>query len=170
MTSTGDSTGCGLKLASGEEAACLDWNNNYGEDEDKCILFHCGPVPANMMVDAGRITDHAILANSVGPGCGYGCNVGRIAPTDFTFASLLTADNRLKFYLGEGRITEDKLAEDFFGCAGVAHIPHLQDVLLHIGRSGHRHHVSITPGKVLAPVSDAWRDYLGFEVTFPQEG
>ena len=24
---------------------CLDWNNNYGDDEDKCILFHCGPVP-----------------------------------------------------------------------------------------------------------------------------
>lgn len=158
-----------LKLASGQETTCLDWNNNYGEDEDKCILFHCGPVPANLMVDAGRITDHAILANSVGPGCAFGCDVGRIAPTDFTFASLATADSRLKFYLGEGRITEDKIPADFFGCAGVAHIPHLQDVLLHIGRGGHRHHVSMTPGKVLAPVYDAWRNYLGFDVTLPQE-
>ena len=34
-----------LSLASGEPAACLDWNNNYGDDDDKCILFHCGPVP-----------------------------------------------------------------------------------------------------------------------------
>ena len=42
-----------LKLASGQETACLDWNNNYGEDEDKCILFHCGPVPAKLMVATG---------------------------------------------------------------------------------------------------------------------
>ena len=34
-----------LRLASGGPAACLDWNNNYGDDDDKCILFHCGPVP-----------------------------------------------------------------------------------------------------------------------------
>jgi L-fucose isomerase-like protein len=157
-----------LRLASGNEVACLDWNNNYAEDEDKCILFHCGPVPSGMMVERGRISDHLILKNSVGEGCGYGCNVGRIAPTDFTFGSLLTADSRLKFYLGQGRITPDPIAEDFFGCAGVAHIDHLQDVLLHIGRTGHRHHASITPGHVMAPAVEALRDYLGFDVSQPQ--
>jgi len=25
-----------LKRASGQPVACLDWNNNYGEDDDKC--------------------------------------------------------------------------------------------------------------------------------------
>ena len=20
----------------------MDWNNNYGADEDRCVLFHCG--------------------------------------------------------------------------------------------------------------------------------
>jgi L-fucose isomerase-like protein len=159
-----------LGLASGRETTCLDWNNNYGDDEDKCILFHCGPVPANLMVDAGRIVDHSILATTLGAGCAYGCNEGRIAPTDFTFGSLLTADSKLKFYLGQGRFTEDKIAADYFGCAGVAQIDHLQDVLLHIGRVGHRHHVGVTPGSVMAPVTEALQYYLGFDVTLPQKG
>lgn len=33
-----------MSLASEGPAAVLDWNNNYGDDEDKIILFHCGPV------------------------------------------------------------------------------------------------------------------------------
>ena len=34
-----------MQLASQTPATCLDWNNNYGSDPDKVILFHCGPVP-----------------------------------------------------------------------------------------------------------------------------
>jgi L-fucose isomerase-like protein len=159
-----------LHLASGEPATCLDWNNNYGEEDDKCILFHCGPVPKGLMTDRGRIVDHAILANAVGEGCSYGCHVGRIAPGDFTFGSTLTDSGRLRFYLGQGRFTEDKIPEEFFGCAGVAEIEKLQDVLLHVGYSGHRHHVSLTPGLVQAPVREALEHYLGFEVAIPQRG
>ena len=43
-----------------------------------------------MMAGKGRISDHLILANSIGEGRGFGCNVGRIPPDDFTFASLMT--------------------------------------------------------------------------------
>jgi L-fucose isomerase-like protein len=155
----------GLSLASGEVAACLDWNNNYSDEDDKCILFHCGPVPQSMMASRGQITDHAILANAVGQGYGYGCNVGRIAPTPFTFGSLLTEAGKLKFYLGQGRFTADPIPENFFGCAGVAEIPNLQDALQTIGGLGHRHHVSVTPGHVAAPAREAFVKYLGFEVT-----
>ena len=154
-----------LGLASGNVAACLDWNNNYGDDPDKCILFHCGPVPQSMMTGPGRVTDHAILANAVGPGCAFGCNTGRIAPTPFTFGSLLTEEGRLKFYLGQGRFTEDPVPADFFGCAGVAEVPNLQDALQTIGYLGHRHHTSVSPGQVLEPVKDAFTRYLGYEVT-----
>jgi L-fucose isomerase-like protein len=159
-----------LHLASGEPAACLDWNNNYGEEDDKCILFHCGPVPKDLMTDKGKIADHAILANTVGEGCSYGCHVGRIAPFDFTFGSLLTDSGRLRFYLGQGRFTEDKIPAEFFGCAGVAEIEKLQDVLLHVGHNGYRHHVSVTPGLIQAPLGEALERYLGFEVALPQEG
>lgn len=157
-----------LRLASGSPAALLDWNNNYGDDDDRCILFHCGPVPASLMTDRGRLTDHSILANSLGPGCAFGCHQGRIAPTDITFSGLLTDAGTLRLYLGEGRITPDPIPAEFFGCAGVAQISHLQDVLLHIGRYGFRHHVSITPGFVQAPVKEALENYLGFEVSLPQ--
>jgi L-fucose isomerase-like protein len=154
-----------LGLASGNVAACLDWNNNYGDDPDKCILFHCGPVPQSMMTGPGRVTDHAILANAVGPGCAFGCNTGRIAPTPFTFGSMLTEEGRLRFYLGQGRFTEDPVPADFFGCAGVAEVPNLQDALQTIGYLGHRHHTSVSPGRVLEPVKDAFTRYLGYEVT-----
>jgi L-fucose isomerase-like protein len=158
-----------LQLASGKPAACLDWNNNYGEDEDKCILFHCGPVPVSLMADRGRIADHAILANAVGAGCGFGCHVGRIAPFDFTFSSMLTDTGKLRFYLGQGRFTEDEIPAEFFGCAGVAQIEQLQDVLLHVGYNGYRHHVSATSGLVQAPVREALEHYLDFDVAVPQE-
>ncbi|MHB9038597.1 MAG: L-fucose/L-arabinose isomerase family protein [Armatimonadota bacterium] len=157
-----------LSKASGNSAACLDWNNNYGDDPDKCILFHCGPVPQSMMSTKGKVTDHAILANAVGPGCSFGCNVGRIAPTDFTFSSMMTDSGRLKFFVGEGKFTADNIPAEFFGCAGVAEIPNLQQVLLYVGRNGHRHHVSVTPSHVADPVKDALEYYLGFDVASPQ--
>ncbi|MEI6500263.1 MAG: hypothetical protein WCP21_04460 [Armatimonadota bacterium] len=153
-----------LRQASGNVTTCLDWNNNYGDDENKCILFHCGPVPQTMMTKKGDIADHAILANAVGEGCGFGCNVGRIKPGEVSFGSMLTDGGKLKFYLGEGKFTKDPIPADFFGCAGVIEIPNMQDALLKIGYAGHRHHTSVTPGHVVAPVVEAFEKYLGFDV------
>ena len=31
-----------LQLASGKPSALVDWNNNYGDDPNKCVFFHCG--------------------------------------------------------------------------------------------------------------------------------
>ncbi len=151
-----------LQLAAGAPATCLDWNNNYGDEDDKCILFHCGPVPQSLMVERGRISEHAILANVVGKGCSFGCNTGRIAPVPFTFGSLLTEDGELNVYLGEGRFTEDPIPADFFGCAGVAQISDLQYKLQTIGYGGFRHHVSVAPGHVKAPIAEAMCKYLGY--------
>ena len=157
-----------LAAASDGPASCLDWNNNYADDDEKCILFHCGPVPPSMMTARGTIVDHAILENAVGKGAGYGCNVGRIAPTEFTFGSMTTEAGKLKSYLGHGVFTDDVIPKDFFGCAAVAEIRRLQDVLLHVGRYGFRHHVSVTPGSVQAPVHEALARYLDIEVAEPQ--
>jgi L-fucose isomerase-like protein len=157
-----------LHLASYEPVGLLDWNNNYYDEDDKCILFHCGPMPASLMDGKGQITDHSILMSSVGEGNSYGCNVGRIKPMDFTFSSLMTDEGRVKVYLGEGRFTTDPIPSNFFGVAGVAEIPNLQDVLLHIGVHGHRHHVSVTPGQLRRPLAEALGHYLEFDVAAPQ--
>jgi L-fucose isomerase-like protein len=157
-----------VSLASGQPPVCLDWNNNYDDEDDKCILFHCGPAPKSMMVDAGEVVDHAIIATSEGPGCSYGPNVGRIAPMDFTFANLLTTAGAVNVYLGQGRFTADPIPADFFGVAGVAEIEALQDILLYIGRAGHRHHVNLTQGWLQDPLEEALANYLGYEVDLPQ--
>ncbi len=157
-----------MHLASYQPVGLLDWNNNYYDEDDKCILFHCGPMPASLMDGKGHVTDHAILMNSVGEGKSYGPNVGRIKPMDFTFGSLMTDEGRVKMYLGEGRFTHDPIPDDFFGVAGVAEIPNLQEVLLHIGVNGHRHHVSITPGRVSKPLVEALGHYLEFDISLPQ--
>lgn len=157
-----------LDRASGKPSMILDWNNNYGEEENKCILFHCGNVPSDMMNGKGKISDHPILAKSIGFGRGFGCNVGRIAPGDVTFSNLLTEDGKIKIYIGQGIFTDDEIPDDFFGCAGVAEIENLQKVLRYIGDTGHRHHVALASGHVQESVREAAGKYLGFEVVVPQ--
>jgi L-fucose isomerase-like protein len=153
-----------LQLASGQPATCLDWNNNYGDDPNKCVLFHCGPVPQSLMTGKGEVVDHPMFAKALGAGCGWGPNVGRIAPTAMTFASCKTENGQLTFYLGEGEITQDRIADDFFGCAGVARIADLQDKLQMIGYGGYRHHVSVTPGRVERAVREAFTRYLKYDL------
>jgi L-fucose isomerase-like protein len=153
-----------LSLASGNPPTCLDWNNNYGDDAEKCILFHCGPVPQSMMRAKGQIHDHLILANAVGPNCSFGSNVGRIQPSPITFGNVLSEDGRLRMYLGEGEFTNDLVPPEFFGTAGVARIANLQNVLLTIGNEGFRHHVAVTNDKVLAPLHEALTKYLGYDL------
>lgn len=154
-----------LHLASGKPATCLDWNNNYGDDPDKCILFHCGPVPQSLMTAKGEVIDHPMFAKALGAGCGVGCNVGRIAPNRITFASSKTTDGKLYFYMGEGEFTNDTIQEGFFGCGGVAKISDLQDKLYKIGYNGYRHHVSVTTGNLSTALREAFTRYLGYEIT-----
>jgi L-fucose isomerase-like protein len=153
-----------LKLASQRPATCLDWNNNYGDDPNKCILFHCGPVPQGLMTAKGQVIDHPMFAKALGAGCGWGCNVGRIAAAPITFASTKTTDGKLWCYLGEGEFTPDEIEKDFFGCAGVARIENLQGALEYIGHAGYRHHVSVTAGHVGPAVKEAFTKYLGYEL------
>ncbi len=153
-----------LGLASEQPATVLDWNNNYGDDPEKCILFHCGPVPQHLMAGKGQIIEHPMFAKSFGPGCGWGCNSGRIAPNTITFCSAKTEDGRLVFYAGEGRITDDPIEKEFFGCAGVAEIPQLQNKLLRIGKAGFRHHVSLTAGLYERALREAFETYLGYDI------
>lgn len=154
-----------LGLATGGATTLLDWNNNYGDEPDKCILFHCGPVPQVLMRAKGEVTDHVLLQPVLGQGCSWGCNTGRIAAFPFTYGGLVTDNGRAEVYLGEGEFTEDVVPADFFGCAGVARIPNLEDVLLAMARAGHRHHVALAPGLAREAVAEALGGYLGYHVT-----
>ena len=153
-----------LRLASENATSCLDWNNNYGEEEDKCVLFHCGVAPASMLEKPGRIADHDMIAKAMGKGCSYGCYLGRIKASPFTYASSITKDGKLIFYVGEGEFTNDFLPDDTFGSYGVAHINGLQKKLQNIGYNGFKHHVGVSFGQVAEPVKEAFTRYLGYEL------
>ncbi len=153
-----------LQAASQKPSICLDWNNNYSEDENKCILFHCGPVAQQYMTAKGEIIDHKMFAKAYGEGCGWGTNVGRIKAFPMTFASSKTDNGKFIVYVGQGEFTNDVIEEGFFGCGGVAKIEGLQKKLISIGKNGYRHHVSVTNGSYEKVILEAFKTYLGYEI------
>ena len=152
-----------MQLASQKPTACLDWNNNYGDDPDKVILFHCGSTAQSLMRGKGTVTDHKMFAKGC-PGCGWGSNEGRIAPFKMTFSNCKTEDGKLTFYLGEGEFTDDEIEKEFFGCGGVAKIDGLQKKLLKLGREGFRHHTAIGVGHMSHILREAFAYYLGYDI------
>ncbi len=53
---TGVLTMYAMQLAAGSPAALVDWNNNYGDDPDKCTLFHCGNWAKSFLPDIKMAT------------------------------------------------------------------------------------------------------------------
>ena len=152
-----------MSLGSEEPTAVLDWNNNYGEEEDKVILFHCGPVAGSLMTGKGTVTEHKMFAK-VDPGSGWGCNEGRIKAFPMTYSNCQTKDGKLIIYVSEGAMTEDPIEEGFFGCCGVAEIPNLEQKLIKLARGGFKHHTSIGVGQMKEILNEAFINYLGYDV------
>jgi L-fucose isomerase-like protein len=153
-----------MVLASGRPSALLDWNNNYADDGDKCVLFHCSNLPQDLFGKKGVMDYQEIIAGSVGKENTYGTVVGRVRPTEFTYCRVSTDDQRgvIRSYLGEGEFTRDPL--DTFGGYGVAKIDDLEGLLAYICRNGFEHHVAVNPSRVAAVVEEAMTRYLGWEV------
>lgn len=152
-----------MNLASQLPTACLDWNNNYGEDEDKVILFHCGPVAQSLMSEKGLVTEHKMFCKT-DPGSGWGSNEGRIRPFEFTFSNCKTEDGKLYVYESLGEFTGDEIEKGFFGCGGVAKIPSLQDKLIRLARNGFKHHTTVGVGNMKSILDEAFKTYLKYEV------
>lgn len=151
-----------MLLASGKPTAVLDWNNNYGDDEDKVILFHCGPVAQSLMAGKGTLGSHKMFDKG-DPGSGWGVNEGRIAAFPMTFSNCQTKDGKLIIYASEGEFTEDIIEDGYFGCGGVAKIPNLQDKLIKLARGGFKHHTSVGMGHMQAILKEAFTTYLGYD-------
>ena len=153
-----------LAQASQKPAACLDWNNNYGDDENKCILFHCGSTAQGLMEDKGVVGVHKMFAKGNGPDYGWGVNEGRIAAMPMTYASARTENGLIYTYVDEGRMTGEPIEKEYFGCAGVAEISDLQKKIMYMGRNGFRHHTTISAGHYADAIEEAMKTYLGYEV------
>ena len=152
-----------MQLASETPTACVDWNNNYGDDPNKVILFHCGPIAQSLMTEKGTVTDHKMFAKGC-PGCGWGSNEGRIAAFDMTFSNCKTEDGKLICYVDEGRFIDEEIEKEFFGCGGVAVIDDLQRKLIKLAKNGYRHHTAVGKGHMAHIIREAFTTYLGYEM------
>ena len=124
-----------LQLASETPSALLDWNNNYGEDPDKAVCFHCSNLPKHFFKSV-KMDFQQIIAGSVGRENTYGTCEGLIKAGAMSFARLSTDDRHgaIHGYLGEGEFTSDPLTT--FGGAGVVRISNLQGLLRFICEMG----------------------------------
>lgn len=152
-----------LQLATQAPAACLDWNNNYGDDPDKVILFHCGSTAQKLMKEKGKVTSHKMFDKG-DPGSGWGTNEGRIASFPMTYSNCKTEDGKITIYFSEGEFTDDNIEDEFFGCAGVAKIENLQKKLIRLARGGFKHHTTVSVGHVKNVLEEAFKYYLGYDV------
>lgn len=155
-----------LQLASGRPSALVDWNNNYGGDRDKCVLFHCGNWAKEFLPDIA-IGTAPILGTTLGEQNTWGALMGRTPAGPLTFGRVTTDDKsgKIRAYVGEGRLTDDPL--DTFGTRAVAHVPGLQQLLRYVCRNGFEHHTAINIASVANSVHEALETYLGWEVAGP---
>jgi L-fucose isomerase-like protein len=160
---TGVLTMYAMQLAATLPAALVDWNNNYADDENKCVLFHCGNWAKSFLPDI-KIANSPILGSILGVENTYGALEGRTPARPLTFGRLTTADpdGCIRAYVGEGELTNDPL--DTFGNRAVAHIPRLQNLMRKVCRKGFEHHVVMTCSKTAAILAEALGNYLGWEV------
>lgn len=152
-----------LQLASGRPSALVDWNNNYGTDPDKCVLFHCGNWAKDFLPDI-RIGTAPILGTVLGEANTVGALAGRTPAGPVTFGRISTDDftGSIRAYVGEGQFTDDPL--DTFGTKAVVRVPRLPELMQYICRNGFEHHAAMTSAHCATVVAEALENYLGWQI------
>ena len=164
-----------MQLASGKPSAIVDWNNNFGDDPDKAVIFHCSNLPKDLFVEesvsvqnAAKMDYQAIIAGTVGKANTYGTVVGQLKAQPITYCRVSTDDinGQILAYLGEGQLTGETL--DTFGGYGVVSIPNFQKLLNFICENGFEHHVAINPAQIAPAMDEAFTKYMGWSTYFHQ--
>jgi L-fucose isomerase-like protein len=162
-----------MVLASGKASALVDWNNNYGNDPDKGVVFHCSNLPKDIFVDETiskedvPVMDYqAIIAGTVGKENTFGTIVGRVRAVPFTYCRVSTDEFKGKVcaYVGQGELTNDPLKT--FGGFGVVKIPNLQKLLAYICENGFEHHSALNLSQCADTVYEAFTKYLDWDVYY----
>ena len=72
-------------------------------------------------------------------------------------------DGKIVIYASEAKFTDDPIEDGYFGCGGVAEIPHLQDKCITLAKGGFKHHTAICEGHYKDILKEAFTTYLGYE-------
>jgi L-fucose isomerase-like protein len=153
-----------LTLASQKPSALVDWNNNYDDDPNKCIYFHCGNW-AKSLVKEIRISTAEVLGSTLGPENTWGATDGRSPAFPLTYARVDTDDRQgiIKAYYGEGRTTNDPLSR-IPGNSAVVEVEDLQGLMRYVCKNGFAHHCAMTDAHVADILVEALDYYLGWDV------
>jgi L-fucose isomerase-like protein len=159
---TGVLTMYAMQLASNSPSALVDWNNNYGGEDDKCVLFHCGNWAKSFLPDV-KVGTAPILGTVVGEQNTYGALEGRTPAGPLTYGRVTTDDAAgvMRAYVGEGTLTDDPL--NTFGTRAVAHVPKLQKLMRHVCANGFEHHVVMNASHSAPVLAEAFTKYLGWD-------
>ena len=157
-----------LQLASERPSALVDWNNNYGNDPDKCVLFHCGNWAKDFLPDV-RIGTAPILGTMLGEENTFGALEGRTPAGPMSYCRVSTDDatGKIRAYTGNGVFTDDPL--DTFGTRAVVRVPRLQDLMQFICLNGFEHHTAMSASHSAASVAEALGKYLAWDVHFHRD-
>lgn len=152
-----------LHAATNSAPTILDWNNNFGDDEDACVVFHCGNLPQSTFQKM-QVTEHPILSETLPPERTRGTCEGCLQPGETTFLRLSTGDwdGTMRGYIGNGTVTMDN--PETFGAVGVLRVERLQELMQIVCRQGFEHHVCMAYGSAVDPLCDALSTYLGVEM------
>jgi len=153
-----------LNLAANYPVMLLDVNNNYMDADDKCIFFHCGPVPEALLEGPGHIEEHLMFKKSFGAGTGVGINKAKIMRGEATVGSFKTEDGAMCAFVTEGELTDDYVGDGFFGCGIVFKKDNIEDMMHYMCENGYRHHVAITKGNWAKAVTEAFDKYLDYQI------
>ena len=153
-----------LTLASETPSALLDWNNNYGDNPDKAVCFHCSNLPKHFFKPGVKMDYQLIIAGTVGKENTHGTLDGTVKAGAMTYARFSSDDfgGQITGYVGEGKFTDDPL--NTFGGAGVVEIPNMQGLLRYICENGFEHHVAANFAEVAGSVQEAASKYLGWKM------
>ncbi len=153
-----------LALASGNPSALLDWNNNFGEDREMCVVTHCSNYPKSFMGNSIEISNLDILGASLGYDRSFGAIKGKVAAGPMTFFRMDTDDTEgeIRAYLGEGEFTEDPY--DMDGGIGVCRVNDLQQLMKFMCRSGFEHHVGMVRSHCADVIEEAVTNYLDWDL------
>jgi len=155
-----------LQLASGKPSALVDWNNNYGGDENKCVLFHCGNWAKSFFKGDLEMRNADVLGTTLGQENTYGALAGRVPSGEMTYGRITTDDvaGIIRCYVGEGKYTDDPL--NTFGSRAVVEVPNLQQLLKFICKFGFEHHCAMNASQVADIVAEAFGTYMGWDVYY----
>ena len=152
-----------LQLAGGGASALFDWNNNYGDDPDKAVLFHCSNTALSFMKEAKTGLNAMAIKGNPHDSCF--CTLhGILKPGPVAWARFSTDDEkgRIVGCIGDGDITDDNVHT--FGTTGVMKMPNMQKFMHFLTANGFEHHVALNYSPRTEVLYEALTKYMGWKI------